>query len=343
MSMGNELSDPILNSGVCHTHTYSELHSLVSKIRDQVQVLTYIINISSKELEVLDGLSNTTMGPKPRIREFRVMPKLNTSITYFTGRETPQQAENWLSDVKGIASANEWPINTRLHFVRTNLRAAARDWFSDRNFMDWSDFELRFRTTFILNTNTLDRYDLLKARVQKENECVMDYFPSKVRMCRQLALPFVETKDQLLKGLFWHDMALYALGRVHQSKKELLRDLLKCERRKSTHSRRFMCIVNKTRMPGQTIVPKTYGKMRTRSCQRMGQISARVIESDAPKKSWFAIMARVIQLKSWQLDSEYGEEMELEENSDESGEEDETTLCRPIRLRRPPSWRRDYI
>ncbi|VVC35403.1 Hypothetical protein CINCED_3A012799 [Cinara cedri] len=343
MSKGNGVSESIPNRRVCHTHTYSELHSLVSEIRDQVQVMTSLLNTSSNELEVLDGLSNTTMEPKPNKYEFLVKPDLVMSFTHFTGRETPQQAEIWLSDVNAIATANDWPFNNRLYYVRKNLEGAARDWFSDRKIMDWSDFEHRFRTTFILNTNTLDRYDLLKARVQKENECVMDYFQSKVRMCRQLALPFVETREQVLKGLFSRDMALYASKRVPQSKKELLRDLLKWEKRNPAHSRRSKCIANKTRMPGKTIVPKTVEKMRTRSCQRMGQTSARVVESEPPRISRVNILAHVIQLKSWQLENALGEGMSLEENSDESGENDETTVCRPIMLQRPPGRRRDNI
>lgn len=120
------------------------------------------------------------------------MPDLNKTIHQFTGRESSHQVENWLDDVNGIATANGWPIVYILQFVRANLNGAARDWFVGKN------FQTRFRMTFIRSLNTSERYDLLKARTQKKDEHVMDYFQPKVRLCRDLALPFIETRDHVL-------------------------------------------------------------------------------------------------------------------------------------------------
>lgn len=113
---------------------------------------------------------------RSEVAEFRVIPDLNKTICQFSGRESSHEAENWLDDVNGIASANGWPIEYRLQFVRSNVQGAARDWFVGKRFDNWPSFESRFRSTFIRSLNTSDRYDLLKARVQRKDEHVMDYF-----------------------------------------------------------------------------------------------------------------------------------------------------------------------
>lgn len=130
-------------------------------------------------------------------------------------------------------SANFWPIGYTLQFT---LQGAARDWFIGRTFKDWPEFEFRFRSTFIRSLNTSDRYDLLKARVQKRDEHVMDYFQPKVRLCRDLSLPFAETRDHVLKGLYSRELALYALGRDHRTEEDLLGDLLEWTRMDALHA-----------------------------------------------------------------------------------------------------------
>jgi len=207
--------------------TYNELFALVTKLSERVRVMTERTNISSSE-PAGTGVSNVAV--KSDVTDFRIVPDLNKTIHQFTGRESFHQAKNWLDDVNGIASVNRWPIGYRLQFVRANLNGAARDWFIGKNFGDWSDFETRFRMTFIRSLNTSDRYDLLKARIQKKDEHVMDYFQPKVRLCKDLALPFLETRDHVLIGLYSRDMALYALRRNHTTEEDLLGDLLEWSR-----------------------------------------------------------------------------------------------------------------
>lgn len=64
----------------------------------------------------------------------------------------------------------------------------------------------------------------------------MDYFQPKVRLCRDLALPFVEVRDHVLKGLYSREMALYALGQTYLTEEELLGDLLEWARMAAIHS-----------------------------------------------------------------------------------------------------------
>lgn len=212
--------------------TYNELFALVTKLSEQVRVMSDRSNNSSSEPTEVSSVP-----VQSDVMEFRVVPDLNKTIHQFTGRESSHQAENWLDDVNGIVSANGWPIGYRLQFVRANLNGAARDWFVGKNFSDWSDFQTRFRMTFIRSLNTSDRYDLLKARTQKRDEHVMDYFQPKVRLCRDLTFPFIETRDHVLKGLYSRDMALYALGRHHTTEEDLLGDLLEWSRISDIHAR----------------------------------------------------------------------------------------------------------
>ncbi|KAE9523213.1 hypothetical protein AGLY_016380 [Aphis glycines] len=211
--------------------TYNELFELVTQLSGQVKALTARSpTVLDKQAEVSD------VSTESDVAEYRVVPDLNRSVNQFTGRESSHEAENWLDDMNGIASANHWPIRYRLQFVRANLQGAARDWFVGRIFANWSDFEMRFRTTFIRTLNTSDRYDLLKARTQKKDEHVMDYFQPKVRLCRDLSLPFSETRDHVLKGLYSREMALYALGRIHLTEEDLLGDLLEWSRMSAIHT-----------------------------------------------------------------------------------------------------------
>jgi len=213
--------------------TYNELFNLVQQLREQVE-LTNARQIAQQAEQ--NASQNVTSATRSEVAEFRVIPDLNKTISQFTGRESSHEAENWLDSVNGIASANGWPIGYRLQFVRANVQGAARDWFVGRAFSDWPSFESRFRSTFIRSLNTSDRYDLLKARVQKKDEHVMDYFQPKVRLCRDLSLPFLEVRDHVLKGLYSREMALYALGRTHLTEEDLLGDLLEWARMDAIHS-----------------------------------------------------------------------------------------------------------
>jgi len=70
-----------------------------------------------------------------------------------------------------------------------------------------------------------DRWDALRARRQLKDEHSMDYFQSKVRLCRDLFLTFDEIRDHVIKGLYSKQMAMYAMSRTHRDENELLTDL----------------------------------------------------------------------------------------------------------------------
>lgn len=94
-----------------------------------------------------------------------------------------------------------------------HVEAAAKDWFLGRLLRDWAEFEKKFRTKFVRASSVFDRLDLMKARKQCKNEALMDYFQPKMRMCRELSLSFEDSKDYLLRGLYFRNLALYFVGR----------------------------------------------------------------------------------------------------------------------------------
>jgi len=108
--------------------TYNELINLVSQLREQVEQLS--ARSVTPPVEQVASLNSLSIA-RSDVAEFRVVPDLNKTICQFSGRESSHEAENWLDDVNGIASANGWPIGYRLQFVQSNVRGAARDWFVD--------------------------------------------------------------------------------------------------------------------------------------------------------------------------------------------------------------------
>lgn len=209
--------------GAIRTPSYNDLVSMVELLRAQ--------------LDDRRGVADTK--PPPRepvvVPEFRVVPDLNKTINSFSGRETVHQAEDWLNSVDGIASMNGWPLSFRIQFVRANIQGSARDWFAGRTFNDWADFERQFRATYVRKKHASDRWDVMRARVQGRHESVMEYFQSKVRLCRDLSLPFEEIRDHVLRSTNCREMALYAMGKVHTCEEEVLEDLLDWTRMNDLH------------------------------------------------------------------------------------------------------------
>lgn len=218
--------------------SYNDLISIVAQLKSQVDLL------SAHTAESSCDRANASFSSRNETNEFRIVPDLNKTVNAFKGKESPHQAEDWLEDVNGVAVMNGWPLSYRLQFVRANLQGSARDWFMGKRFEDWKDFERRFRATFIRKLNMSDRYDLLKAKLQSKDESVMDYFQPKVRLCRDLSLSFEETSDQVLKGLYSREMALYALSQKHTCEEDLLSNLLEWTRMSKIHGAE-----NKLRIP----------------------------------------------------------------------------------------------
>lgn len=203
---------------------YTELFALVGQLREQVEALTTNASRNNESNSVV------TTGVPSNVSEFRVLPDLNKSVNPFNGRETLHQAEDWIGTINGLAAINCWPESFKLEFVRMNVRGAANDWYAGRSFMNWTDFERQFRATFTRSISKSDRWDAMRNRRQGKEEHLMDYYQSKLRLCRDLLLEFGEVKDHILRGLNSRELAMWALGRVHIEEGSLLKDLMEWQR-----------------------------------------------------------------------------------------------------------------
>lgn len=229
------MDNDIGGSGI-RAPSYNELITMLDQLRKQVEVLT--AESTSRGTASSDSVLAGDVDARPRnevpstrpVMEIRMLPDLDKSVDRFTGRENSHQASDWLRSVNGVADLNGWPYAHRIQFVRANLEGAARDWFMGREFKDWVDFEGQFSATFVRQMRMSDRWDALRNRVQEKNEHVMDYFQSKVRLCRDLSLPFDEIRDHVIQGIGARGLAMFILGKTHCNENELLSDLLEWER-----------------------------------------------------------------------------------------------------------------
>jgi len=71
-----------------------------------------------------------------------------------------------------------------------------------------------------------DNWDLLRQRYQSKSEHIMD----KIRLCRDLNLPFADTRDHVLEGVLVRELAVYELGRTHKCEEDLISDMLDWQR-----------------------------------------------------------------------------------------------------------------
>lgn len=137
--MGNEDGN-VPNVG--QAPTYVELFNQVTLLREQIQQLVGREQVS---------------WPATPVRDFRVFPNLNQSVSVFNGRESTQEAKVWLDTIRGIADLNGWIFNYRIQYVRSLLAGAALNWYTGREFDNWSAFETQFKRVFIRELRTSDK------------------------------------------------------------------------------------------------------------------------------------------------------------------------------------------
>lgn len=221
------------NPNVPHAPTYNQLFTAVNELRAQIQVLERQAN--SRESSVQrDGSVNSQT-----VMDFRIVPDLNQTVRKFTGSEGSLEAEDWFDTVDGLANINNWPLNFRLQFVRSNITGAARSWFGGEKFESWEQFKTRFYRIFVREARLTDRWDLMKNRVQSKEEHLIEYFMDKVRLCKNLELSFAEIRDHVIQSLYSRELAIYALGKTHSNSDELLSDLQDWQRLTELRNARF--------------------------------------------------------------------------------------------------------
>lgn len=151
--------------------TYNELFRMVTQLKAQLDArvpdsdMTRIVaDLADLRAQVVAQSASPSgsfpaSGPNYNSRdesaEFRVVADLNKGMVKFKGRETQFEAEDWLLAVRGMSAVNRWPFSYTLQYVRMHVEGSARDWLAGRSFKDWTEFEARFRTTFVRRTGRI--------------------------------------------------------------------------------------------------------------------------------------------------------------------------------------------
>jgi len=154
------------------------------------------------------------------------MPNFLNTLPEFDGRSNSQTAEDWLAAIEGVAKLHRWPDAFKIESARSRMIGPANNWFTGRKFTNWDEFVFQFKRTFVgSKLNIVERMKNMLKRVQSESETVADYFHHKARLCRELELPFNETKQQIVAGLRSRDLCYYLLARHHIDEDNLCYDL----------------------------------------------------------------------------------------------------------------------
>jgi len=201
---------------------YNELYQLVNEQRVRLKQLEdelARVNVKNDETSLNTKTNDESI-------EFRVIPDVNKSVKCFTGLEPSRVAEDWLETIEGLANFNRWPSKFCLHFPRSNMSDAARNWFLSKNFVSWSTF----REKFVRELRMTDKWDAMRSRVQHKDESLMSYYQDKVRLCKGVRLQFEELRDYVLQGILSRELAMYAFGRKHDDEDQLLIDILEWQR-----------------------------------------------------------------------------------------------------------------
>jgi len=223
--MANE-QPPKKTPNIIKAPTYQELYDLAADLQSRLAVLESQISSPPPGINPSPGVKpSPPQEIAPVCADFRLLPDLNRSVPVFTGHETSIAAEDWLGSVDALATINNWPVQYRLQFAKSNFTTAARGWFLTENFRDWSDFMFKFRATFVRTLRMSDRWKVMNERRQGEMEHIADYFYDKLQLCQALNLSLDEIRDHIILGIYSRELALYAMSRSHSSPSALLSDL----------------------------------------------------------------------------------------------------------------------
>lgn len=220
--MGNENDAP--DNSTVKAPTYNELFSAVTELREKLRFLEASTDPTSPPVA-----STPTVNVTPSV-DYRILPDVGTSIWTFTGHETSNEAEDWISSIDGLMHVKQWPLRYRILYVRSHVAEAARSWYLLEEFLDWDTFVSKFRSTFVRTIRKADLWRELESRVQSPTEPTIDYFYAKIGLCRSLELTFAETRDYILEGLRSQQQVDWVSGRVQTNREQLLNDIRDWER-----------------------------------------------------------------------------------------------------------------
>ena len=171
--------------------------------------------------------NNSGLAGEPH-QNYQVMPALSTNIQEFTSNESSTEAREWITNIESMCVLHRWPETFAMESARMHLKDGARDWFSAhrRELITWDAFRQAFRTTYVRQDSAIARWRRMADRVQKRDEPLQQYFHNKVKLCTDLNLNVLDTKEQVLVGLWSKDMFHAMSSRTHTTIDDLLHDML---------------------------------------------------------------------------------------------------------------------
>nr|KAJ3662555.1 hypothetical protein Zmor_006898 [Zophobas morio] len=160
------------------------------------------------------------------------MPDFSKTIGDFCGEKGPGEAKRWLEQITTSTTLHHWPDEFAYETAKNHLQGAARNWYEGRirEMPDWTSFRLAFERTFLIRQSKTELWSKMKERVQEKNENISAYFHEKVKLCKQLELPFEEVKEQVAIGLWSREASNFVLSKFHVDEDYLFQDLLQHER-----------------------------------------------------------------------------------------------------------------
>lgn len=162
---------------------------------------------------------------------FQIMPDLTKNIRYFDG-EAKSNASEWLKNLKSMKLLHNWPDQFVLETARIHLVGGAKHWMLSKieDISTFQDFENAFKKTFIGKVSLAEKWRLMEARIQKKEESLSNYFHEKVKLCKDLGLEFMDTREQILVGLYDKNLCDVTSGKMHIDVDDLLHSLEEFER-----------------------------------------------------------------------------------------------------------------
>lgn len=166
------------------------------------------------------------------IPTFQVMPDLSKGISNFEGEGDPAKAKDWIENLKSTAALHRWPEELQFETAKSHMVGAARDWLRTRRseIKSWTDFEERFRRTFLSHMRAAERWRRMQERTQQRHETTVAYFHAKSRLCAEANLDFCDMREQIVIGLCSRQLCTMLTGRSHDDLEDLLHDIMEFER-----------------------------------------------------------------------------------------------------------------
>lgn len=148
----------------------------------------------------------TLLSTQPQRNEtlYRVMPDFSQTIENFDGEILGKKAMDWLASLESTAILHSWTQEIILETAKVHLVGTARKWYSEKSseIRNFYDFKVAFTKTFYMKPNRDELWEKMRKRHQTKNESIFSYYHDKVTLCKALDYDFVETKEQVIIGLY---------------------------------------------------------------------------------------------------------------------------------------------